>query len=58
MLIVKNRYGLDIDFKNIITAETVNDAAKKKESKKKVKRALKERYLQGKNKWFFTKLRF
>lgn len=57
--IMPTRYGLDIDFKNVVSSETVyGDAAKRKETKKKVKKLLRERYLQGKNKWFFTKLRF
>lgn len=42
--IMPTRYGLDIDFKNVVSSETVyGDAAKRKETKKKVKKLLRER---------------
>lgn len=52
------RYGLDIDFKNIVTPQVLSEQTKKESAKRKVKRLFEERYLSGKNKWFFTKLRF
>jgi len=52
------RYGLDIDFKNVIAPESVTDVPKRRKMRKQVKKLFQERYQQGKNKWFFTKLRF
>jgi len=55
------RYGLDIDLKNVVTSETVyssEQTAKRPEVRKQVKKLFEERYKTGKNKWFFTKLRF
>jgi large subunit ribosomal protein L27e len=52
------RYGLDIDFKSIVTPQTLQEPSKKSAAKRKVKSLFEKRYLSGKNKWFFTKLRF
>jgi len=49
------RYNLDIDFK---TVETQSDPALKAKQRKQVKLSLQERYQSGKNRWFFSKLRF
>eukprot|EP01123_Difflugia_compressa_P008497 TRINITY_DN254_c0_g1_i3.p2 TRINITY_DN254_c0_g1~~TRINITY_DN254_c0_g1_i3.p2 ORF type:complete len:150 (-),score=12.26 TRINITY_DN254_c0_g1_i3:119-526(-) len=49
------RYNLDIDFK---TVNVLTDPAAKQKQQKSVKRALTRRYKTGKNRWFFTKLRF
>jgi len=53
------RYGLDIDLKNIVTPEAVyGEKANRKTVRGKVKKLFEERYQSGKNRWFFTKLRF
>jgi len=55
------RYGLDIDLKNVVTQDHVyagEGEAKRGKVKKQVKKLFEERYLTGKNKWFFSKLRF
>jgi large subunit ribosomal protein L27e len=52
------RYGLDIDFKNVVTAEGIQDKTQRRKVKSAVRKLFQERYLQGKNKWFFTKLKF
>jgi len=58
--IMPTRYGLDLDLKSVVTSETVyNDNASKRPTvRRKVKKLFEERYKSGKNKWFFTKLRF
>jgi len=53
--IFPTRYNLDIDFKNV---DTLTDPAAKTKQRKQVRNAFQERYQSGKNKWFFTKLRF
>jgi len=53
------RYGLDIDLKNQVTPEVMYGATQKRKNVKRiVKKCLEERYKTGKNKWFFSKLRF
>uniref|UniRef100_A0A6B2LQV3 KOW domain-containing protein n=1 Tax=Arcella intermedia TaxID=1963864 RepID=A0A6B2LQV3_9EUKA len=49
------RYNLDIDFKNV---DVQTDLKVKAKQERRVKLALQERYRSGKNKWFFTKLKF
>ena len=52
-------YAVDIDFKPLgITPETVSNDAKRTEARKTVKKLFQEKYTAGKNKWFFSKLRF
>lgn len=53
------RYTFDLeDLKQVITPDTFKDAAQRSAAKKTVRKSLKDRYKTGKNKWFFTKLRF
>ncbi|EFJ06881.1 hypothetical protein SELMODRAFT_166700 [Selaginella moellendorffii] len=52
------RYTLDVDLKNVVTSEKLDTDAKKKATRKEVKELFEERFKTGKNKWFFTKLRF
>ncbi|KAI8142814.1 ribosomal L27e protein family-domain-containing protein [Fennellomyces sp. T-0311] len=53
------RYALDLEqIKGTVSAETFKDATQRSESKKVIKKLFEERYQTGKNKWFFTKLRF
>eukprot|EP00695_Tsukubamonas_globosa_P001054 TRINITY_DN19_c0_g1_i8.p1 TRINITY_DN19_c0_g1~~TRINITY_DN19_c0_g1_i8.p1 ORF type:complete len:136 (+),score=80.00 TRINITY_DN19_c0_g1_i8:73-480(+) len=56
--LLPTRYGLDIKVSTRLTSETLKDTTKKQRVSKEVKRLLQERYLAGKNKWFFSKLRF
>jgi large subunit ribosomal protein L27e len=55
--LMPTRYSIDVDMKQV-TSEAVKDPAQKKDVKKQVKAVFQERYNSGKNKWFFTKLRF
>ncbi|KAG2220960.1 hypothetical protein INT45_006493, partial [Circinella minor] len=53
------RYALDLEqIKGTVSAETFKDGTQRSESKKVIKKLFEERYQTGKNKWFFSKLRF
>merc|ERR1712166_161183 len=52
------RYSLDVDLKSTVTADVVDNSAKRIASNKESKKLLEERFSTGKNKWFFSKLRF
>ncbi|KAG2227072.1 hypothetical protein INT45_003802, partial [Circinella minor] len=53
------RYALDLEqIKGTVSAETFKDGTQRGESKKVIKKLFEERYQTGKNKWFFSKLRF
>jgi large subunit ribosomal protein L27e len=51
-------YTLDVELKQVVAPEQISDPAQRKKVKKAVKTVFQERYNSGKNKWFFTKLRF
>jgi large subunit ribosomal protein L27e len=52
-------YAVEVDFKPMgITPETVANEAKRTDARKQIKKLLEEKYKAGKNKWFFSKLRF
>ncbi len=51
------RYNLDVDVKSVV-ADGALAPSTKRATKKSVKAAFEERYNTGKNKWFFSKLRF
>ena len=52
------RYTLDLEgLKGTVTNETFTEVSQREEAKKTVKKTLEERYLSGKNRWFFTPLR-
>lgn len=52
------RYTLELEgLKGVVTNETFGEVSQREEAKKNVKKALEERYLSGKNRWFFTPLR-
>jgi hypothetical protein len=52
-------YSVEADFKPLgITPEVVTNSAKRTEARKQIKKMFQERYAAGKNKWFFSKLRF
>ncbi|KAL6059547.1 60S ribosomal protein L27B [Balamuthia mandrillaris] len=53
------RYGIaDLDLKDAIKTPQSLDKGQKPRTRAQVKKAFQARYLTGKNKWFFTKLRF
>ena len=56
--LMPTRYTVDVDLKQDVTLKSVTDPTAKKAALKKVKEVLQTRYLTGKNKWFFSKLRF
>merc|ERR1711939_1158864 len=57
--IMPTRYTLELEgLKSVISNDTFKEVSQREDAKKNVKRALEERYLSGKNRWFFTPLRF
>jgi len=57
--LMPTRYTLELEgLKNVITNDTFKEVSQREDAKKNVKKALEERYLSGKNRWFFTALRF
>jgi len=56
--LLPTRYGVDLDLKSFQDGKAVSDPSAKSEAKKQLKDIFHKRYLSGKNRWFFTKLRF
>ncbi|KAL1922677.1 60S ribosomal protein eL27 [Calcarisporiella thermophila] len=57
--LMPTRYGLELEnLKTAVTLESFKEPTQRKDAKKNIKKMLEERYTTGKNKWFFTKLRF
>lgn len=58
--IMPTRYTLDVDLKDIITPDVLESKSKDKKvtAAKETKARFEERFKTGKNRWFFTKLRF
>ena len=57
--LMPTRYTLELEgLKGVITNDTFKEVSQREEAKKNVKKALEERYQSGKNRWFFTPLRF
>lgn len=56
--LMPTRYGVDIDLKNVVNTKTVADPTQRAAAKKEIGQAFQKRYLSGKNKWFFSPLRF
>eukprot|EP00884_Botryococcus_braunii_P020971 jgi/Botrbrau1/7558/Bobra.0159s0008.1 len=52
------RYTLDLDLKALVTGETLENPSKKKEARQEAQKLLEEKFKSGKNRWFFSKLRF
>jgi len=53
------RYSLELEgVKGLISQDTFKEPSQREDAKKKIKKSFEERYNSGKNKWFFTKLRF
>lgn len=56
--IMPTRYTLDVDLKDVVTTDCLQSKDKKVTAAKATKEKLEERFKTGKNRWFFTKLRF
>ncbi|KAH7306686.1 hypothetical protein KP509_22G025200 [Ceratopteris richardii] len=56
--IMPTRYTLDVDLKNVVVTEKLDSKTKRIETRKETKALFEERFKTGKNRWFFTKLRF
>ncbi|KAK4498324.1 hypothetical protein PRZ48_010982 [Zasmidium cellare] len=55
--LMPTRYTLELEgLKGVVTNETFTEVTQREEAKKTVKKALEERYVSGKNRWFFTPL--
>ncbi|XP_038990964.1 60S ribosomal protein L27-3-like, partial [Hibiscus syriacus] len=56
--LMPTRYTLDVDLKDAVTADAIQTKHKKVAASKATKERFQERFKTGKNRWFFTKLRF
>jgi len=56
--LMPTRYTLDVDFKGVVSGEVIDNSTKKVEAAKEAKKLLEEKFKTGKNRWFFSKLRF
>ncbi|KAK9474623.1 60S ribosomal protein eL27 [Dipodascopsis tothii] len=57
--LMPTRYTLDLEsLKNVLSTETFKEPSQREDAKKTIKKAFEERYQSGRNRWFFTKLRF
>ncbi|KAF1816304.1 hypothetical protein P152DRAFT_118672 [Eremomyces bilateralis CBS 781.70] len=57
--LMPTRYTLDLEgLKGAVNNDTFKEVSQREEAKKNIKKTLEERYQSGKNRWFFTALRF
>ncbi|KAE7998754.1 hypothetical protein FH972_003265 [Carpinus fangiana] len=56
--IMPTRYSLDVDLKDVVTADVLQSRDKKVTAAKETKARFEDRFKAGKNRWFFSKLRF
>ncbi|XP_020221499.1 60S ribosomal protein L27 [Cajanus cajan] len=56
--LMPTRYTLDVDLKDAVTPDALHAKDKKVTALKETKKRLEDRFKTGKNRWFFTKLRF
>lgn len=56
--IMPTRYTLDVDLKDVVTPDVLQSRDKKVTAAKDIKKRFEERFKTGKNRWFFSKLRF
>jgi large subunit ribosomal protein L27e len=57
--LMPTRYTLELEgLKGTVSADTFKEVTPREEAKKVVKKVLEDRYTSGKNRWFFTPLRF
>ena len=53
------RYALALEgLKGVVSNDTFKEVSQREEAKKAIKKLFEERYQSGKNRWFFTPLRF
>ncbi|RKO93089.1 ribosomal L27e protein family-domain-containing protein [Blyttiomyces helicus] len=55
--LMPTRYNLDIDLKQVVSAETFKEPTQRIAARKAIRKLFEERYNSGKNRWFFQKLR-
>ncbi|KAG7451624.1 60S ribosomal protein L27 [Guyanagaster necrorhizus] len=52
------RYALELEgLKGVVSSDTFKEPSQRENSKKTIKKLFEDRYVSGKNKWFFTPLR-
>ncbi|XP_065865167.1 large ribosomal subunit protein eL27-like [Euphorbia lathyris] len=56
--LMPTRYTLDVDLKDVVSADSLVTKDKKVTASKEIKKRFEERFKTGKNRWFFSKLRF
>ncbi|KXH67157.1 ribosomal L27e family protein [Colletotrichum salicis] len=57
--LMPTRYTLELEgLKGVVSNDTFKEVTQREDAKKQVKKVLEERYTSGKNRWFFTPLRF
>ena len=57
--VMPTRYTLELEgLKGVVSNDTFKEVSQREDAKKAVKKALEDRYQSGKNRWFFTPLRF
>ncbi|CEF97804.1 Ribosomal protein L27e [Ostreococcus tauri] len=56
--LMPTRYTLDVNFKDVVTSDVLDNATKKVAAQKEAKKLLEERFKTGKSRWFFTRLAF
>lgn len=56
--VMPTRYSLDVDLKEVATVDALQSRDKKVTAAKEIKARLEDRFKSGKNRWFFSKLRF
>uniref|UniRef100_A0A0N5C6D9 60S ribosomal protein L27 n=2 Tax=Strongyloides papillosus TaxID=174720 RepID=A0A0N5C6D9_STREA len=57
--VIPTRYSLESEFdKNLVNKDAVKEPNTKRKALASIKKEFEDKYKTGKNKWFFTKLRF
>ncbi|KAJ4968367.1 hypothetical protein NE237_015068 [Protea cynaroides] len=56
--IMSTRYTLDVNLKEVVSVDFLQSRDKKVTTAKETKARLEERFKTGKNRWFFTKIKF
>ncbi|KAK1761351.1 ribosomal L27e protein family-domain-containing protein [Echria macrotheca] len=57
--LMPTRYTLELEgLKGVVSSDTFKEVSQREDAKKTVKKVLEERYTSGKNRWFFTPLKF
>ncbi|GAA5830717.1 uncharacterized protein JCM6883_004789 [Sporobolomyces salmoneus] len=57
--LLPTRYALELEsLKGVVAPETFKEVSGREDAKKQIKKIFEERYVTGKNRWFFTALRF